>query len=196
MRRTKTDCSKDRQFRDRVLIKRPMRLQEYVTCAERFVLQDAEPDSYDEALQSKKSANWTDAMQSEMSSLNENETLVAATSDKEAKQFIDELKSEFNITAKEASYFLEFEIDQRQDGSIKISQASYSRKLLEQFGMSECRSSSTPAISESVKEKSMKPDVENKIDKDEPFSYRSAAGLFVCLMLNGTSAPVGPLVPR
>ena len=71
---SETDCSTDRQLRDRASIKKPIRLQVYVTCAERFVLQDAEPESYDEALQSERRKNWTEAMQSEMSSLNENET--------------------------------------------------------------------------------------------------------------------------
>ena len=107
--------------------------------------------------------------------------LVAATSDKKAKQFIDELKSEFKITVKKASYFLGFEIDQGRDGSIKISQASYSRKLIAQFGMSECRSSSTPAISESGKVVLVNKDAENKIDSDEPFSYRSAVGVLMYL---------------
>jgi len=66
--------------------------------------------------------------------------LIAATSDDEAKQFIDELKPEVKITFKETSYFFGFKIDKRLDGSIIIKQASYTRKLLERFGKSECHS--------------------------------------------------------
>jgi hypothetical protein len=65
-------CSTERQLRDRASTKKPMRLQEYVTVAKRFVVQDDEPESSNEALKSKKYAKWTAAMQSEMSSLKEN----------------------------------------------------------------------------------------------------------------------------
>ena len=73
--------------------------------------------------------------------------IVAATDKLELLELAEKLKSEFKITVKPATYFLGFEIDQQCDGSVKISQAAYTRKLLERFGMSECRSCVTPIIS-------------------------------------------------
>jgi hypothetical protein len=99
--------------------------------------------------------------------------LVAATSDEEARQFVDELRSEFKITAKKASYFLGLEINLRQDGSVKMNQESYTRKLLVRFGMSECRSLSTPAVTDSGK--AVPTNGNNTIDHEQ-FSYRSAVG--------------------
>lgn len=108
--------------------------------------------------------------------------LVAATSKEEAKALIDELTSEFKIKAKEASYFLGLEINQSPDG-IKVSQGSYTRKLLERFGMAECRPISTPIIAEASTAETTKSGKaaqhDGHQDKDadtKQFSYRSAVG--------------------
>ena len=346
-------CSDEtvRQLRDRALIRRPARLQEYITCAEQFFNQEAEPETYDEAVQCEQHKYWSEGMKSEIDSLYENETwtleqlpagrnaipckwvykvkhnadgsvnrfkarlvikgysqrkgvdydqtfspvarissiralisvaatekmllkqfdvstaflygelkeeifmqqpegfndgsgrvcqlrrslyglnqalrcwnkrfgdflrkrnfqqseadpcvfmrcrgtkkiiiglfvddgLVAATSEEEANLFLDELKSEFKITAREATYFLGLEISRQEDGSVKISQEGYTRKLLEQFGMSECRSLSTPAVTESGKAVSAK-NIDSNLKGDscsvEQFSYRSAVGALLYL---------------
>lgn len=106
--------------------------------------------------------------------------LVAATSKEEAKALIDELTSEFKIKAKEASYFLGLEINRSSDG-IKVSQGSYTRKLLERFGMNECRPISTPILAENAKSgKAALQDGNSDKDADsvneKQFSYRSAVG--------------------
>jgi hypothetical protein len=72
--------------------------------------------------------------------------IVAATDKKELVEFEKELKSEFKIIAKPASYFLGMEISQDSDGSIKVSQTAYTKKLLEQFGMRHGRPCVTPII--------------------------------------------------
>jgi len=94
----------------------------------------------------------------------------------EVKQLIADLESEFKITAKEASYFLGLEIEMLQDGSIKICQEGYTRRILERFGMGECRSSPTPVIKES--ENSV--NTEHNSDR-EMFSYRSVVGALLYL---------------
>jgi len=50
--------------------------------------------------------------------------IVAATDEAELLELTDKLKCEFKIVTKPATYFLGVEIDQRSDGSIKISQAA------------------------------------------------------------------------
>ena len=72
--------------------------------------------------------------------------IVAATDERELSEFAEKLKSEFKIMTKAATYFLGVEIDQKSDGSIKISQAAYIKKVLDQFGMSDCRPCVTPII--------------------------------------------------
>ncbi|KAL0902482.1 hypothetical protein ABMA27_000340 [Loxostege sticticalis] len=48
------------------------------------------------------------------------------------------------ITSKPASYYLGLEIARREDGSVLIKQESYTKKILERFGMSQCNPVSTP----------------------------------------------------
>ena len=105
--------------------------------------------------------------------------LIAATSKAEVKKLIADLESEFKITAKEASYFLGLEIKVQQDGSIKICQEGYTNRILERFGMAECRPSPTPVIKESGK---VDTSVNREHSKDrEVFSYRSAVGALLYL---------------
>jgi len=66
------DIPEGRQLRDRTLIGRPTRLQDYVMSAELFFRQ--EPETYTEAVASNQHAEWQEAMNSEICSLNENET--------------------------------------------------------------------------------------------------------------------------
>lgn len=103
--------------------------------------------------------------------------IVASTDESELKVFKEELEAEFKITAKPAKYFLGIEINQQPDGSIKISQGAYTRKLLEQFGMSNCRPCETPIIkSEKETESDESPSEQVK------FPYRSAVGALMYLM--------------
>jgi len=102
--------------------------------------------------------------------------IVAAIDKCELLKLIEKLKSEFKITTRCATYFLGIEIDQRSDSSIKISQAAYTRKLLNQFGMSECRPCATPII---LSEKESISDNDAELIR---FPYRSAVGALMYLM--------------
>ena len=103
--------------------------------------------------------------------------IVAFTDNDELQKFQRELEAEFRITAKPATYFLGIEINQQSDGSIKISQGAYTRKVLEQFGMSNCHPCPTPTIKS---EKEREPD-ESQNDQLE-FPNRSAVGALMYLM--------------
>lgn len=102
--------------------------------------------------------------------------LVGATDLQELNTFIQELRSEFKITAKEASYYLGLEIEQK-NGSIKISQKAHAKKILEQYRFSECKSVSTPMLKCSETSKA------GKDEKQHGFPYRQAVGALMYLML-------------
>jgi len=105
--------------------------------------------------------------------------LIASTNEAEVRNLIADLESEFKITAKEASYLLGLEIKVQPDGSIKICQEGYTKRILERFGMAECRPSSTPVIKEPGKvDDSMKSEYS---DNCQLFSYRSAVGALLYL---------------
>lgn len=104
--------------------------------------------------------------------------IVAATDKDELTAFAEKLKSEFKVVrlvTKPATYFLDMEINQQSDGSIKISQAACTRKVLDQFGMTECRPCVTPIIS------SEKAEADDD-KKPVTFPYRSAVGALMYLM--------------
>lgn len=105
--------------------------------------------------------------------------LLAASDEEEADSFIEnELKSRFKITTKPPSYFLGLEIERLNDGTIKVHQAAYTRKLLEKYGMSDCKVVGTPIIKDSEN------GMEEK-DNDNPvsFPYRQAVGSLAYLMV-------------
>lgn len=74
--------------------------------------------------------------------------LVAGTNPKVINEFIDELKLKLKINTKPATYFLGIEIETREDG-ILINQFSYTKKILRQFGMENCRPVMTPIVKDS-----------------------------------------------
>jgi hypothetical protein len=101
--------------------------------------------------------------------------LVAATDVQELDSFLSQLKSEFEITIKEATYFLGIEIKREQDGSIKISQPAYAKKVLERFGFENCKSVATPMI------KNLEDSFESgKVESN--FPYRELVGALMFLM--------------
>lgn len=99
--------------------------------------------------------------------------LIAATDQKELEDLIQDLKREFKITEKEASYFLGFEIKKETDGSIRVSQENYTRKILERHGMSSCKPVSTPMVKDN--------DVEDS-PLNKTYPYREAVGALMFLM--------------
>ncbi|CAB0003770.1 unnamed protein product, partial [Nesidiocoris tenuis] len=103
--------------------------------------------------------------------------LVASNCKLEQDNFIEELKREFKITTKEASYFLGLEIE-KQEGQISVKQTAYTRKLLERFGMADCRPVGTPML----KDRSQLTKEEEKEDVKN-FPYRQIVGSLMYLMV-------------
>ncbi|KAL0849419.1 hypothetical protein ABMA28_013712 [Loxostege sticticalis] len=100
--------------------------------------------------------------------------LVAASSEKLALRFLDELGSKLKITVKPANFYLGLEIKQEKN-SIFISQAAYLKRILERFNMLECNPVSTP-IEKSV---SVEDSDSGKVGS---FPYREAVGALMYLM--------------
>ncbi|GFX04043.1 retrovirus-related Pol polyprotein from transposon TNT 1-94 [Trichonephila clavipes] len=63
----------DRQLRNRSLLQKPKRFEDHIMEAESY-LDDYNPETYEEAINSKDSTNWKKAMESEINSLSENHT--------------------------------------------------------------------------------------------------------------------------
>ncbi|KAL0852111.1 hypothetical protein ABMA28_000351 [Loxostege sticticalis] len=102
---------------------------------------------------------------------------LVATTDKDlAEQFLEDLRSSLKITSKPASYYLGLEIARREDGSILIKQESYTKKILERFGMSQCNPVSTPIEKGSTGLNS------EEGWASERFPYREAVGALAYLM--------------
>ncbi|KAL7636900.1 UNVERIFIED_CONTAM: hypothetical protein RMT77_012658 [Armadillidium vulgare] len=104
--------------------------------------------------------------------LYDDDGLVASTSHEESQNFLEELKKEFKITYKPATYFLGIEIESRSDGTKKISQSYYTKKIVKEFGMENCNAVSTPIIKDKVT---------HDIETRESFPYRSAIGALLYL---------------
>jgi hypothetical protein len=96
------------------------------------------------------------------------------------------LKREFKITFKtNASYFLGFELNRLEDGSIFVSQQAYTQKILERFGMAEAKPVNTP-MEVTRKKVTFQGAGESDRDPDreeEEFPYRSAVGALMYLMV-------------
>ena len=99
--------------------------------------------------------------------------LIASEDEQELQIFINELKKEFKITFKPATYFLGLEIEREGDGSLQIAQTHYTEKLLERFNMSNCNAVSTPIVKDNETEES---------PRNENFPYRQVVGALMFLM--------------
>lgn len=104
--------------------------------------------------------------------------LVASTNEKAGKYFIEQLKSRFKITTKPASYFLGMEIQKHSDGTITMDQKAYTKKILEKYGMENCKAVPTPAIKINKDEQE-----DNNEPDDSNFPYRQAVGALAYLMV-------------
>jgi hypothetical protein len=92
--------------------------------------------------------------------------LVAGTDDHEITNFVEHLKAEFKITVGSLDCFLGMHIKRLSNGSIFISQTSYTMKILEKFNMANANAVATPC------EKSEQSDM--KLDEKVP--YREEVG--------------------
>jgi hypothetical protein len=97
--------------------------------------------------------------------------LVAGTDDHEITNFVEHLKAEFKITVGSLDCFLGMHIKRLSNGSIFISQTSYTMKILEKFNMANANAVATPC------EKSEQSDM--KLDEKVP--YREAVGSLMYL---------------
>lgn len=104
--------------------------------------------------------------------------LVMATDKEDIECFLKELKNEFKITIKPASYFLGIEIEHIENRGIKISQKAYAKKILERFNFQDSKPVSTPIIKEPVL-----PTSNEESDKQSNFPYRQAVGALMYLMI-------------
>jgi len=102
--------------------------------------------------------------------------LLATTDIQELNSFISQLKVEFDITVKEATYFLGVEIKKEADGSIKISQSAYAKRILERFRFENCKALATRMV------KAPKSDTSESGKFDTSFPYRQAVGASTFLM--------------
>lgn len=103
--------------------------------------------------------------------------LVACQDKKDLKHFLSELKSEFKVTVSDVSCFLGLQITQLSDGSIAISQANYTQRLLYKFNMSDCNSVATPM------DKGHDVEEAGDINIGELVPYREAVGSLMYLVI-------------
>ena len=99
--------------------------------------------------------------------------LAAAEDKEELNYFLSELKKEFRMTTKDATFFLGLDITQ-ENGNIRIGQEAFAKKILERFRFSECKPTSTPMIRDVSTTDS---------GKVVEFPYRKAVGALMYLML-------------
>ncbi|XP_074026898.1 uncharacterized protein [Leptinotarsa decemlineata] len=76
-----------------------------------------------------------------------------------------------------ASYFLGLEIKTENDGSIQLNQAAYTRKVLERFGLQDCKLVSTPIVKDCIQSEN-----ESEMDLNTTFPYREAVRALMYLM--------------
>lgn len=100
--------------------------------------------------------------------------LVAATNQDDSEKFIRELKRRFKITIKKATYFLGLEIKE-ENGDIRVSQKHYAQKVLDRFGMSDCKPTTTPIQKDSLSE------LDKELVDSTTFPYREAVGALAYL---------------
>ena len=92
-------------------------------------------------------------------------------------KFVTELRSSYEIKdLGEVKYILDMKIERTDDGSIKLSQCSYSERVLKRFGMAEAKSHSTPlppGITLSIKDS---PETQDEVDEMKGVPYHEALG--------------------
>lgn len=114
--------------------------------------------------------------------------LIAASDKEDLKKFLQDLQAEFKITSKDASYFLGVEIKQTEKG-VKISQEAYAKKILQPFGMEDCKPVSTPIVK---KGSTPRDDTVNKAKEPQmevngrKIPYREAIGTLMMYLMLGS----------
>ena len=102
--------------------------------------------------------------------------LLCCEKERTQDEILVELRKCFEVTAGTANTYVGLEIDYcRQKGKVTVTQAGYIEQLLQRFGMSDCKSISTPADTHTKLTKSMCLEQQPAVK----FPYREAVG---CLM--------------
>lgn len=96
--------------------------------------------------------------------------LVASNNIDAETEFIDELQKKLKIRTTPATYFLGIEIS-KVNTKITLRQTSYTKKLLQKFNMSNCKSAPTPIVKEN-----MGGGDEQGTQPEPSFPYRQAVG--------------------
>lgn len=71
--------------------------------------------------------------------------LIAANDKNEIDLVISYLKNNFEVKVLDVKCFLGIQVEQFEDGSIRIYQEAYAKKILQRFNMTDCKTVSTPA---------------------------------------------------
>lgn len=111
--------------------------------------------------------------------------IVAASHEEDITNLMNYLTIEFKIRVLEAECFVGLEIERRQNGSIHLCQAAYTRKILEKFRMSDAKSASIPAESYSLEPSALSTN----------YPYREAVGSLMYLAV-GTRPDISFAVGR
>lgn len=105
--------------------------------------------------------------------------LICAKDEHTISLLLTKLQSEFKVTVGDSSMFLGIQIERRKGtGAVFIHQEMYLKKVLERFGMSDCKPMSTPC---SPHDKLQKPESNDEIVRDVP--YREIVGSLMFLMV-------------
>lgn len=104
--------------------------------------------------------------------------LIATKNVEDIDVLLKYLTSEFEITVLDSCYYFGLEIEDFPDKSIFICQTSYTKKILEKFGMSKAKTVSTPCESSTLN--SVEDGGDNEGDRIR-FPYREAVGSLMYL---------------
>lgn len=105
--------------------------------------------------------------------------IIAASSNKELNRFKNSMKNKFNMKdLGRISHFLGIGFEQT-NGKIKMSQKGYVMKMLERFGMSDCKPRTTPC---ELKVESGENDQDSSREVQNPREYREIVGSLIYAM--------------
>lgn len=103
--------------------------------------------------------------------------ILAAKSKRTVEIVLKNLKKNFKITVGRGDYYIGLEISRNRDAKeIFISQRGYLKKVIEKFGMKNCKESSVPAEVRSGLSNKMSPNSKEEQEEMSTVPYRQAVG--------------------
>jgi len=113
-----------------------------------------------------------------------NDILGASTTPAGEVEAKEELRSSYEIKdLGEVKYILGMKIERTDDGSIKLSQHTYSEHVLKHFGMAEAKSCSTPLLPGITLSIKNSPETQDKANEMKGVLYREALSLLIWLQV-------------